>query len=301
MGLKLDKIEQNVEDSLRDLHERSKCWSNAKHTLPEYTHEVKNSLRGIGDNLGFTVCGSDENHGWLYDLCWREQDKGLDRSMPLAMESEWAQGFCAILEDFQKLLVSRADHRVFICSQPTPEDWMDCLVLLIEQIRRHRETKKGDRYLFGCWLSDGWQFQQYVHPTRPIPRPKHVWLFGANKERYDLTKKLKRLKEDWWDVKCYREHRLRPGDTVLLWQSGAQAGIYGIGELTSEAYQEGDDWFADIRYNGLLDDYIPKSDLRERPLLRDLAVIKMPRGRNPFRVYDKEWKALQKLISVSGR
>jgi hypothetical protein len=144
--------------------------------------------------------------------------------MPLALESEWGEGYCAILEDFQKLLVSRADHRIFICKQPTHEDWIDCVVLLIEQIHRHRGTQKRDRYLFGCWMPDGWQFTQYVHPA-PIPRVKHVWLFGANKDRYNLKKKLKRLKEDNWDVKRFREHHLQPGDIVLLWQSGSKAGI----------------------------------------------------------------------------
>ena len=292
--LELDEIERKVKSALDMIGERSRRWNHRK-----CTHEVLKAVGDLGEeHFRFVVASPDsrvgQDHEWLYDLCWCEEKDGFVKNLPLALESEWAQDFCAILDDFQKLVVSRAGHRILVCSQPF-DDWANCVALLTEQIHRYSGTKDGDRYLFASWTTEGWQFTQYVHPA-PINRPKHIWLFGANRDRYDLTKKLKQGRETWWDVKCYRDFWLRPGDSVVLWQSGAEAGIYGFGELTSEAYEHGDEWRADIRYEGLLKHPILKSDLRKHPLLKNLNVITMPRGRNPFRIYIDEWQALQDLL-----
>jgi hypothetical protein len=88
---------------------------------------------------------------------------------------------------------------------------------------------------------------------------------------------------------------------VLLWQSGPNAGIYGLGELTSKAWDEDDEWFVDMRYTKLLDHPILKSDLCEHPLLQNLGVINMPHAANPFRVSDKEWQNLKKRIGFSSK
>jgi hypothetical protein len=94
---------------------------------------------------------------------------------------------------------------------------------------------------------------------------------------------------------------LRLGDIVLLWQSGKKAGIYGLGELTSRVYINKDEvYVVDIRYiKPPLDPPIFKSDLCEDQLLKDLEVIKMPRGKNPFRVLYKEWQYLKKKESLN--
>jgi hypothetical protein len=297
--LKLDDIEQEVVAALRKIGGRPRQWHQRR-----FTRKVMKAIGGAGERIRFVVATADskvgQDHEWLYDLCWCKEADGFILSLSLALECEWAQDFSAILDDFQKLVVSRAEHRVLVCSQPA-EDWPDCITFLVEQINRFNGSKDGDRYLFGSWTTRGWEFQQYVHPAL-IERPKHVWLFGANKEWYDLTKEVKRRKGHDWNVECYREHRLRPGDTVLLWQSGADAGIYSLGELTSEVYRSGKKWLVDIRYdhryNHLLTSPLLKSDLCKDPVLKNLNIIRMPRGRNPFRIYDEQWEALRKLIPV---
>jgi hypothetical protein len=162
MKLPLDSAEQAVVDSLHELHERSKWWSIAKSKAAEYTREVKKAVGAVGEKLGFAVCSTEHNCEWVYDLCWREFDEdGLVLNVPLAMECEWHRGYSELLDDFQKLLVARADHRVFLCEQESG-DWADCVAQLIKQICCYGGTKNGDRYLFGSWTSDGWQFQQYI-------------------------------------------------------------------------------------------------------------------------------------------
>lgn len=292
--MEFDSIEQQVVASLRALDEQSGQWSDKK-----ATRKVKNAVGRLGDELGFKVhaasCRYDDIGEWLYDLCWCEQDElGLVLDMPLALECEWQSNLTAILDDFQKLLVSRAGHRVFLCSQSTAEDWEDCVEHLAEQIQLYRGTRDGDRYLLGCWTSDGWEFRHYVHPTA-VPRVTRVWLFQAT-ERYNLVKELGRLSSDQWTVGRNRDN-LRPGNIALLWQSGENAGIYGIGELASRVTDEDDEALVDIRYTKLLERPVFKSELRKHPLLKKFGVIAMPRGKNPFRVLDKEWEALKELSS----
>lgn len=204
------------------------------------TRKIKDVVGGVGDKLRFAVhaasCRYDGIGEWLYDLCWCEQDEfGHVLDMPLALECEWQLKLTSILDDFQKLLVSQAGHRIFLCSQPTAEDWQDCVEHLTEQIRLYRGTRNGDRYLLGCWASDGWKFMHYVHPT-VVPRVTRAWLFQAT-QRYDLTKELRRRESDRWTVGRNRVN-LRPGNIAILWQSGEDAGIYGLGELTSRVTDE---------------------------------------------------------------
>ena len=67
----------------------------------------------------------------------------------------------------------------------------------------------------------------------------NYWLFQANEDEYGLTAEIpKRLgKGDDWGAPRYRD-RLKEGDTVLLWQSGPSAGIYGLGKTDGHALQK---------------------------------------------------------------
>ena len=233
----LDDIERKVVAALFDLDQYAERWSDRR-----CTREVKNAVGAVGERLGFNVhaasCRYDDIREWLYDLCWcRQDDYRLVLDMPLALECEWNPTLVEILDDFQKLLVSRASHRIFLCSQPTSEDWADCVEHLTEQIRIYSGTRDGDRYLLGCWNESGWEFQQYVHPLS-VAKTVRVWLFQAVPETYNLIKEMRRRQNDTWTVKRNRDN-LRPGNIALLWQSGEDAGIYGCGELTSRFIVEG--------------------------------------------------------------
>jgi hypothetical protein len=50
------------------------------------------------------------------------------------------------------------------------------------------------------------------------------------------------------------------------------------------------------RNTKLLSKPILKSELCTDKLLRELAVIKMPRGRNPFKISKEEWCAVEKIL-----
>ena len=90
-----------------------------------------------------------------------DEDGLVLKSVPLVMECEWHRDYEELLDDFQKLLVVRADHRIFLCEQK-PKHWNDCVRKFIEQVRCYGGTVIGDRYVFGSWTEGGWDFRQYI-------------------------------------------------------------------------------------------------------------------------------------------
>ena len=57
--------------------------------------------------------------GWLYDLTWVTV-KGNDFvDFPLVLESEWGLDNMYLDEDFRKLSVARAEHRIMIFQNKT--------------------------------------------------------------------------------------------------------------------------------------------------------------------------------------
>lgn len=163
MNLDLDDVEQDVVKSLNDLDKRTNSWSDDQCTRTAYTREVKKAVGSVARKHDCTVCSHHHDYTeWLYDLCWRKlDDKGFVRDVPLIMECEWYRAYEDLLDDFQKLLVARADHRIFLC-ELEPEHWDECVRKLIEQVRCYNGTEIGDRYLFGSWTVPGWDFRQYI-------------------------------------------------------------------------------------------------------------------------------------------
>lgn len=147
-----------------------------------------------------------------------------------------------------------------------------------------------------------------------LPRAarKCAWLFQANPNFYNLAEELQRVQvghEDDWSVTRYKD-RIKPGDELLLWQGGKEAGIYALAEVITEPFQrtEVGDWMvkrdgADakpdlgVRYRltHILRPPIPKAVLQQHPVLKDMMIMRAPTGTN-FSVTEEEWQAVQELI-----
>ena len=86
----------------------------------------------------------------VFDLGWFKMRGDIIIDLPLALESEWDPA--GAMDDFQKLLVSRARHRIMILwvRKRTSADRL--VSSLIRQVARYRGTQSGDRYLFCCWV-----------------------------------------------------------------------------------------------------------------------------------------------------
>ena len=150
------------------------------------------------------------------------------------------------------------------------------------------------------------------------PVRANIWLFQANPKFFDLADRLLTARtgdEDSWTVTSYRDE-MRPGDTVLLWLAGTQAGMYAVGELTGQPIlrtyegeippwleaEEGETisaWSVSFRYTRILPTPVLKATLTGHPVLREMLILKTP-NRTNFRVTRVEWEVLEPLINLPG-
>jgi hypothetical protein len=119
-----------------------------------WTGDLILRLGELGKRLGYYVCAPQcrelENGqgGWLYDLVWLKNNEGCLIGLPLVLETEWSSRKGYIDDDFQKLLVARAEHRVMICQGSDPDRHFKRFIM---QVRNCGLTQVGDRYLFLCF------------------------------------------------------------------------------------------------------------------------------------------------------
>lgn len=150
--------------------------------------------------------------------------------------------------------------------------------------------------------------QRWKNPTPPGRR---VWIFQSNPEMYDLREFLGRPEvgpgtADSWILRQHADD-VHDGDTVLLWVSGPDAGIYATGSIVGESFlRPREDWEPDdapdesraIGYRldrSLLDHPVKREDLLSNPVLKDLQIIKQPNGTN-YKVTSQQWEMLRTLL-----
>jgi hypothetical protein len=132
-------------------------------------------------------CDEANDGEWLYDLTWLDckeanftwrDSKGLHlKDVKLALECEWGDEG-EINDDFQKLLLARADLRCMIFSAPSKQSAKakakEKIDDLINQVEQFSKSQAGDTYLFCAWIEgeDRFLFCDYTRGvTPPLPNP----------------------------------------------------------------------------------------------------------------------------------
>jgi hypothetical protein len=115
-------------------------------------------VRGVG--LAYEPGAGDEpdvqRGGWLYDFAWLKYRRaGPDwelADVALAGESEWGLAQNGIDYDFEKLLASRAAHRVMVIrTPPGQENKAEAMITMLqERVAPFTRSVKEDRYLLVC-------------------------------------------------------------------------------------------------------------------------------------------------------
>ena len=136
-----------------------------------------------------------------------------------------------------------------------------------------------------------------------------TWIFQANPAKYHIHQALANEREELWNCNQHA-HKIHAGDRVLIWLSGARAGIYAQGRVLEGATErpdtlKGQDYWKDkrqgvevrprvkVKYEtSFLDNPLLKVFLRWDPALEGLSVMTQPRGTN-FVVRPEEWLALE--------
>lgn len=144
----------------------------------------------------------------------------------------------------------------------------------------------------------------------PASTPQQIWLFQANPAIWNLAEKLQNRSvgdDESWSVSRFR-NEMQPGQPIVLWMSGEDAGVYALGELVGASFERetGDfwpdrdernetEWAVPFVYTRILEHPITKATLLAHPILKDLSVIRGPMGTN-FKVTPEQWGALQELV-----
>jgi len=106
----------------------------------------------------------------------------------------------------------------------------------------------------------------------------HSWIFQATPDSRDLAAELRGSDTLSWSVARYGRD-LRTGDRVYYWQSGGDAGIYGVGTVRDVSPRDpAGRYMALTTHERPLFAPITRAELRGDDDLRGLAVLRQPRG-----------------------
>lgn len=127
-----------------------------------WTKAIKQALCDYAHQQGFRVAasgciGADESE-FLFDMVWWKQDEPYMSRIPLILESELHSSNELVDNDFYKLLIGRADHRIWIFERKTIEGVQESFDAYIETIRRFEHSMPGDRYLL---LGIDWHLREF--------------------------------------------------------------------------------------------------------------------------------------------
>ena len=166
-----DKLEEDICNELHKLDNTPRGKGNTW-----WTEEVKNAVGDVLKERNYKVYASNYNQTdgseRLYDLTGIEEEDGYLKSIPLVLESEWknAKGKyeSRIRYDFEKLLVSRAEHRVMVLEAKSEEKGKEVVERLLQHVKKCRHSTEGDRYLFACCrqVEKKWGFDCSVYVVK---------------------------------------------------------------------------------------------------------------------------------------
>ena len=129
-------------------------------STPEWTMKVKQVLTKLGNEKGYKVAVNGEGctwgkSEWMNDVVWADLNEDeLIRTIPLVAECEWgSEG--EVWDDFQKLLIIRADVRALIFECNSRDKASSLVEELKQQIECFESSQGGDEYLFASYAEKG--------------------------------------------------------------------------------------------------------------------------------------------------
>jgi hypothetical protein len=162
LRLRADPIESGIVKCLAEL---AKAGTEHQWDDAAWTRELMERISELGRERGYWVHTSGRAGrglgGWLFDLAWIDSQDGWVHGLPLALESEWANRGAS--DDFQKLLVCRAEHRVMVLVAGNSETPEAAIGRLLDEIANCRCVMYGDRFLFACWHDPAKSFRFELH------------------------------------------------------------------------------------------------------------------------------------------
>jgi hypothetical protein len=127
--------------------------------------------------------------------------------------------------------------------------------------------------------------------------PGSVWIFQSHPRNWNLVELLDEVGEGAiidHPVSRYVPE-MQPGDTVLLWSSGALSGIRALGTIVDQESADAEASTVAVRVDSILEDPVLRDRFVRHAVLATSQIIQSPQGTS-FRVSDEEWAAVQGLL-----
>lgn len=150
--------------------------------------------------------------------------------------------------------------------------------------------------------------------TSPVQQKS--WIFQANPDRYAIETSIEKEEAEYWNLRQHAKE-IKKGDEVFIWISGAEAGIYARGVVSSDPEVRSDStegmryWVLKsegsrpiarvwVRYTHVFNDSpLLRCLVRNDPVLAEMSVIKSPRGTN-FAITNSERIAIASWLGDRG-
>lgn len=144
-------------------------------------------------------------------------------------------------------------------------------------------------------------------------QPSRYWLFQANPSMYDLAGALRAGALKSWQVNQHKKE-IHPGDRVIIWQSGAASGWYGVatvmtevaqitGSVEEQSFWKGDDASESVEGVEIrVDRAFPDEPILKANVLTSPALTKVPIGRRGtnFELTPEQFAAFEALAPAGG-
>lgn len=164
-----DSLESEVIQELKKVEARGRYFPNR---YAPWTKAILKILAVLGRSMSCKVYTSKGNPRgdpdvgeWLYDQVWIRYDRNdYMKSVPLVLESELGTNKLDRLNDFCKLIIARADHRVMVFGASDSAHAQGIIGEFVKEVEQSGISRARDRYLFAALLeSDGsFYFRNYV-------------------------------------------------------------------------------------------------------------------------------------------
>jgi hypothetical protein len=140
------------------------------------------------------------------------------------------------------------------------------------------------------------------------------WILQGNSatrwdiDRYAADHAGQTMREDWEVWQHLDEIQI--GERVALWSAGRSGGIVAVGEVCGTVFKGrffDDGYWVEPPGRELvwrvplvvtwLREPIGQAELKSDPDFADALIVKMPHGKNPFRVKDEQWSAIERRLN----
>ena len=136
---------------------------------------------------------------------------------------------------------------------------------------------------------------------------RNYWVFQGNPKRFDLPKSVAEGTLNEWSVSAHK-NEIKPGDKVIVWMGGPDAGIYALAEVTSEPYDrkvkaDEERWTGEAKFTKAVGVKITH-DITKQPIFRDqvfsskgLKNLNAGNQGTNFRASEEEYESVKGIIS----